>query len=81
MSCKEHDPRSVNPVTIDGVEIVGGPPQSQEEPAWCRWCGALWSKRPFDLGWGWRHRASDRTAPTLFNEIFKDLERNRKNES
>lgn len=70
MSCKdnEHLLRAINPrIDVDGGETVGHPPESDEEPAWCRRCGALWAKGPFGLGWRWSHPTADRDAPTLLN--------------
>jgi hypothetical protein len=82
MSCPDgnHDPRAVNPFVHptekdakgNPLEIVGAPPQSEEEPAWCRTCGALWSKGPF--GWKWQHPWVDQDAPTLGNLIREAAE-------
>ena len=79
MSCAdgEHNLRAVNPFVhpteLDSkgkpLEIIGAPPQTQEEPAWCLICGAMWNKRPFGLGWGFLHPATDTDAPTLGNII------------
>ena len=71
MAC-EHDLRAVNPFNTpdhegNNVEIVGAPPQSKEEPAWCRICGALWTTRAFGLGWGFQYPETDTAAPTLLN--------------
>ena len=79
--CSHPEPTAVNPRTVPDpgggpdVEIVGGPAQTETEPAWCRICGALWKKRAFSgfLGrigvkqWGWVHPARDREARTLLN--------------
>ena len=73
MSCApdKHDKRAINPFVhpTEGIELIGGPPQTDEEPAWCMTCGALWSKKPWGLGWGWLHPLSDRDAPTIFNML------------
>jgi len=83
MSCPDgkHEWIAVNPYVhptekeLDGspMEIVGAPPRSEEEPAWCMKCGALRAKKPklfgFGGGWGIRHHASDREAPTIGNMI------------
>lgn len=79
MSCPDgkHDLRAVNPFIhptakdSDGnpLEIAGGPPQSEEEPAWCAVCGAFRCKKPFGVGWGFIHPLTDEDAPTLLNLI------------
>lgn len=88
MSCPdgEHDLVAVNPFVHpterdakgEPLEIIGAPPQSEEEPAWCRKCGALRSKKPtlFGLGGGWglRHHDADTEAPTLGN-MMRDSEK------
>lgn len=79
MPC-EHELRAVNPrVVVDregnDVEIVGAPPQTKEEPAWCVICGALRSKAPFGLGWRFQHPLSDTETPTLLNMIRKQREK------
>ena len=63
--------RAVNPYVhpTEGIEVIGAPPQSKEEPAWCRSCGALWAKRQFGLGWGFHHHLSDTEAPSLVNIV------------
>lgn len=77
MSCPDnkHDLRAVNPWInpADGGETVGAPPQNEEEPAWCRHCGALWSKMPFNMGWGFMHPDIDKNAPTLGNIIREEI--------
>lgn len=70
-----HDLRAVLPKVVkdregNDVEIMGQPPKSEEEPAWCRICGALWSKSPFG-GWGFQHHYMDEAAPTLLNILRK----------
>jgi hypothetical protein len=85
MTCPEgqHDLRVINPFVHptekdrDGkpLEIYGGPPQSEEEHAWCRNCGALWTKAPFGMGWGFQHHTSDHDAPTLINLIREAKEK------
>ena len=91
MPCPEgkHELVAVNPFVhpteteSDGspFEIIGGPPKSDEEPAWCVKCGALFSKKPklfgFGGGWGFRHHLSDRDAPTLAN-IARDSDRSKR---
>jgi len=79
MSCPDgkHDLVAVNPFVHptekdakgNPLEIVGAPPQTEEEPAWCRVCGALWHKAPFGLGWKFQHHWMDRNAPTLGNML------------
>lgn len=90
MPCPEgkHELVAVNPFVHptekdtkgEPLEIIGAPPKSDDEPAWCVKCGALFSKKPtlfrFGGGWGFRHHASDREAPTLGN-IVRDSERSR----
>jgi hypothetical protein len=81
MSCRDghHDLRAINPFVHPTekdrkgkpLEIYGGPPRSEEEHAWCRNCGALWTKAPFGMGWGFQHPLSDQEAPTLINLIRK----------
>lgn len=67
MSCSHHDKRSVNGVLGgDGKPVYGCPPTTEEEPAWCRVCGALWFKSLF--GWGWSHPLNDREAPDSIAE-------------
>jgi len=75
MSCPndKHDLRAVLPRPSKAGDIVGAPPQTEEEPAWCRICGALWCKMPFDMGWGWSHAAEDRNAPTVLNILRKHM--------
>ncbi len=68
MTCTHRDKRSVNgEMGSDGEPIYGGPPENAEEPAWCRDCGALWSKHW--VGWAWSHPLNDREAPTLGNML------------
>ncbi len=75
MSCPDgkHDLRAVNPFVHpeSAVEVVGAPPQTETEPAWCGVCGALWAKRPFGFGWGFLHHSSDTDAPTILNIVRK----------
>jgi len=79
----KHEKRAVIPYVhpieknSDGTpfEISGGPPRSDEEPAWCCVCGALWAKGPW--GWSWRHPMSDRDAPTLANMLRDSLGKKR----
>jgi hypothetical protein len=82
MSCPEdkHDLRAVTPFIhpTEGIEVIGAPPQTREEPAWCRNCGALWCKLPFDMGWGWAHPVLDKDAPTLLNIMRKHIEQDDK---
>jgi hypothetical protein len=87
MSCPDgkHDLFAVNPfvhptekdIKGEPLEIIGAPPQSEEEPAWCRKCGALYSKKPilfgFGGGWGFRHHAADKDAPTLGNMMRESV--------
>ena len=49
--------------------MVGSPPRSDSEPAWCRDCGSLWSELPFGLGWAWSHPLVDHDAPTIANIV------------
>ncbi len=89
MSCPDgkHDLRAINPFVhptekdADGqpLEVIGAPPQSEEEPAWCRHCGAVWAKKPFGLGWGFLHPTIDRDAPTLGNIILDEMAEREKN--
>lgn len=84
MSCPDgkHDLRAVNPFVhpteLDGngepLEVIGTPPQTQEEPAWCRNCGAIWSKNPLGRRWGFLHPNSDTDAPTMAN-LLRDTPR------
>jgi len=76
MACPDgtHEMRAVLPfqaTDADGnlVEVIGVPPQTETEPAWCRICGALWTKLPFSMGWGFVFPIADREAPTLANLI------------
>ncbi len=79
MKCNHDDMdslRAVNPFAHpDAGDIVGAPPQSKEEPAWCRICGALWAKAPFGMGWGWMHPATDREASTLMNILREESDK------
>lgn len=85
----EHELVAVNPFVHptekdtkgEPLEIIGAPPKSEEEPAWCTKCGALFSKKPtlfgFGGGWGFKHHAADREAPTLGN-MMRDSERSKR---
>lgn len=74
-SCPHNDKRSVLGVMGgDGKPVHGLPPASDEEPAWCRTCGALWCEGGLlslfvGSGWAWHHPAADRSAPTLGNTL------------
>jgi len=78
MSCPtgKHDLKAINPQVVkdregNDVEIIGAPPETDEEPAWCGVCGALWNKGPFGLGWAFSHPLNDHDAPTILNIIRK----------
>lgn len=66
--CEHEDRLAVNPWDHPNAgRMVGCPPRSDTEPAWCRRCGALFCERPFALGWGWMHPLVDRNAATITN--------------
>ncbi len=72
MTCKHHDKRSINGVMAgDGKPTYGGPPENDEEPAWCGTCGCLWAKSLF--GWVWMHPKNDMNAPTLMNLMRENM--------
>ena len=78
MSCPngEHDLRATNSHFVKDregkdVEIAGAPPETEEESAWCKICGALRIKKPFSKGWGFIHPLIDEDAPTLINILRK----------
>lgn len=92
MACPdgEHDLIAVNPFVHptakdakgNPLEVIGAPPQSKEEPAWCRKCGAIWKKRAtlFGViggGWGFSHHDQDTEAPTIAN-MARNTERSRR---
>ena len=62
MSCK-HELRAITDF---------GEPQTKEEPAWCRLCGALWTLSPWG-GWGFCHPITNEDAPTALNIIRKQM--------
>ena len=85
MTCPEaHDWRAVlayvvpDPYGDGDVRIVGGPPQSDDDPAWCRLCGSLRAEAPllfgFGGGMGTQHPMVDMDAPTLGNMIRQNRE-------
>ena len=88
-----HDKRAVNPFVHptekekDGSPFLvhGAPPQTDDEPAWCKWCGALWRDRGPGLlgilgkGYAWIYPGTDEAAPTLGN-LVRDESKKRKAE-
>lgn len=73
MSCKTHDWRVID----DYI-----PPRSEDEPAWCRSCGALRANAPpmfgvIDGGVRILHPLSDRSAPTILNIAANAMKKDR----
>jgi len=89
MSCPDgkHDLRAVLPWVHptekdnDGqpFEIMGAPPKTENEPAWCRICGALWAKGPFGE-YAFSHPLIDEEAPTLLN-LIRETKKQKKSSS
>ena len=63
-----------HPLEMQRSPTLGTPPQTMEEPSWCRVCGGL--RIQLFGTWGWQIPMTNFSAPTLAN-LLRNMEKER----